>query len=242
MATDPALTAESFSALNRFLRADWVVKSVMIGLAAASLWSWTIMIDKFFRLAALNRAADQFEDEVGSGRSLEDVAASHGEQPRQPLPRMLAVALREWREMRSRGPVGETAGAMMMQRIDRGLDGVIARESQRVENGLGSLAIVATSSPFIGLFGTVWGIMHAFQEIAVQRSTNLTVVAPAIAEALFATAVGLIAAIPAYIAYNKFSTDAARFSARLESFADDLTATMARRLAGPAQPAARGAA
>ena len=117
-----------------------------------------------------------------------------------------------------------------MQRIDRGLDGVISRESQRVEDGLGSLAIVATASPFVGLFGTVWGIMNAFQAIAVERNTNLTVVAPAIAEALFATAIGLLAAIPAYIAYNKFSTDAARFATRLEGFADDLTTAIARRL------------
>jgi biopolymer transport protein TolQ len=242
MAADPALTAESFSAVSLFLRADWVVKGVMIGLAAASLWSWTIIVDKLFRLGALNRQADAFEDAVGSGRSLEEVAAQAGEQPRHALPRMLAVALREWRDTRARGPVGETQGALMMQRIDRGLDSVIARESQRVENGLGSLAIVATASPFVGLFGTVWGIMNAFQEIAVQRSTNLTVVAPAIAEALFATAIGLIAAIPAYIAYNKFSTDAGRFASRLEGFADDLTAIIARRMAQGAAPAAPAAA
>lgn len=241
-AADPALTAESFSALALFLKADWVVKGVMIGLALASLWSWMIILDKLFRFAALNRQADKFEDEVGSGRSLEDVAAQAGDQPRHALPRMLAVALREWRETRAHGAIGETGGALMMQRIDRGLDGVIARESQRVENGLGSLAIVATASPFVGLFGTVWGIMNAFQAIAVQRSTNLTVVAPAIAEALFATAIGLIAAIPAYIAYNKFSTDAARFSGRLEGFADDLTAAMARRLAAPPPALQKGAA
>ena len=240
-AADPALTAESFSALALFLKADWVVKGVMIGLALASLWSWMIILDKLFRFAALNRHADKFEDQVGSGRSLEDVAAEAGEHPRQALPRMLVVALREWRETRAHGAIGETGGALMMQRIDRGLDGVIARESQRVENGLGSLAIVATASPFVGLFGTVWGIMNAFQAIAVQRSTNLTVVAPAIAEALFATAIGLIAAIPAYIAYNKFSTDAARFSGRLEGFADDLTAAMARRLAAPPPSLHKGA-
>ena len=223
-----ALTAESFSALALFLRADWVVKSVMIGLALASLWSWTIILDKLFRFTALDREADRFEDAVSSGRSLEEVAASAGEQPRHALPRMLQVALREWREGRSGA---DRQGQMMLQRIDRGLDSVIARESQRVENGLGSLAIVATASPFIGLFGTVWGIMNAFQAIAVQRNTNLTVVAPAIAEALFATAIGLIAAIPAYIAYNKFSTDAARFTSRLEGFADDLTTAIARRIA-----------
>ena len=227
---DAALTAESFSALSLFLRADWVVKAVMIGLALASLWSWTIIIDKLFRFAALNREANAFEEAVSSGRSLEEVAAAAGEQPRHALPRMLQAALREWREGRA-GAGADPHGQMMLQRIDRSLDSVIARESQRVENGLGSLAIVATASPFIGLFGTVWGIMNAFQAIAVQRNTNLTVVAPAIAEALFATAIGLVAAIPAYVAYNKFSTDAARFASRLEGFADDLTTAIARRAA-----------
>ncbi len=222
------LTAESLSALALFMRADWVVKGVMIGLALASLWSWTIILDKLFRFAALNRQADQFEDAVSSGRSLEEVDAASGDQPKHPLPKMLRVALREWKG--ARPGLNEAQGQLVVQRIDRGLDGVIARESQRVEDGLGSLAIVATASPFIGLFGTVWGIMNAFQAIAVERSTNLTVVAPAIAEALFATAIGLIAAIPAYIAYNKFSTDAARFSSRLEGFADDLTTAIARRL------------
>ena len=224
------LTAESFSAWALFLRADWVVKGVMIGLAVASLWSWTIILDKLFRFAALNRQADRFEDAVSSGGSLEEVDAQAGEQPKHPLPRMLRVALREWKGAKAGGALSEAQGALVVQRIDRGLDGVIARESQRVEDGLGSLAIVATASPFVGLFGTVWGIMNAFQAIAVERNTNLTVVAPAIAEALFATAIGLLAAIPAYIAYNKFSTDAARFASRLEGFADDLTTIIARRV------------
>ena len=223
------LTAESFSAWALFLRADWVVKGVMVGLALASLWSWTIILDKLFRFAALNRQADRFEDAVSSGRSLEDIDAQSGEHPKHPLPKMLRVALREWKGAKASG-LSEAQGALVVQRIDRGLDGVIARESQRVEDGLGSLAIVATASPFVGLFGTVWGIMNAFQAIAVERNTNLTVVAPAIAEALFATAIGLLAAIPAYIAYNKFSTDAGRFATRLEGFADDLTTAIQRRL------------
>jgi biopolymer transport protein TolQ len=220
-----ALSAADFSALELFLRATWVVKGVMIGLLLASLWSWTIILDKAFRFAALKREADRFEDEVNSGRPLDEVAASAGERPRHALPRMLQAALREWRDARARGGVD----AFTTQRIDRGLDSIIARESTRVEDGLGSLAIVATASPFIGLFGTVWGIMNAFQAIAIQRNTNLTVVAPAIAEALFATAVGLVAAIPAYIAYNKFSADAARYTARLEGFADELVAAITRR-------------
>ena len=224
------LAANDFSALAIFMRADWVVKAVLIGLAIASIWSWTVIIDKFFRIGALNRYADRFEDAVGSGRSLEDIAAEAGERPRHALPRMLQGALREWRESRARGVAGPDAVALLLSRIDRVLDSIISRESQRVEDGLGSLAIVATASPFIGLFGTVWGIMNSFQAIALERNTNLSVVAPSIAEALFATAMGLMAAIPAYIFYNKFSTDAAKFGARLEGFADDLSTAVARRL------------
>ena len=226
------LGANDFSALAVFLRADWVVKAVLVGLALASIWSWTVILDKLFRIGALNRYANQFEDAVSSGRSLEDIASEAGEHPRHALPRMLQAALREWRDGRARIPAGNEGVALLLSRIDRMLDSIIARESGRVEDGLGSLAIVATASPFIGLFGTVWGIMNSFQAIAVERNTNLSVVAPSIAEALFATAMGLAAAIPAYIFYNKFSTDAAKFAARLESFADDLSTAVARRLTG----------
>lgn len=225
------LTAESFSFVQLFLRADWVVKSVMIGLALASIWSWTIIIEKAVRFARLNRFASEFEDAVASGRSLDEVAAEYESETRHPLPQMLRAALTDWSgARRAGGATSEGQAALLIQRVDRSLESVMARAMRKIEDGVGSLAIVATASPFIGLFGTVWGIMNAFQNIAVQRNTNLTVVAPAIAEALFATAFGLIAAIPAYIAYNKFSNDAARFAGRLESFADDLLAAVARRL------------
>jgi biopolymer transport protein TolQ len=244
-AVSGALTAQSFSGLAIFLRSDWVVKSVLIGLALASLWSWTVIIDKLFRFHRLGAEADKFEDAVNSGRSLEDVAAEAGERPRQALPRMLQTALKEWRDARAKGglsgPSAETQAALLIQRIDRMLDSIIARESRRVEEGLGVLAIVATASPFVGLFGTVWGIMHAFVAIAAQKNTNLAVVAPSIAEALFTTAIGLVAAIPAYIAYNKFSTDAGRFSGRLEGFADDLATAVARRLGERAASASTAA-
>jgi len=224
------LTAASFSPLAMFMSADWVVKLVLTGLIVASLWSWAVILDKIFRLSSLNRIAARFESEVGSGRPLEDIASEVGENPTHALPRMLQAALREWRGSRVRAALSETQTALTIQRIDRALDSVIAKESRKVEEGLGLLAIVATASPFIGLFGTVWGIMTAFQAIAIQKNTNLTVVAPAIAHALFATAIGLVAAIPAYIAYNKFSTDASKFTARLEAFADDLSGAVARRL------------
>ena len=226
---DAASSADSFSIIAVFLRADWVVKGVMVGLALASLWSWTVIIDKIFRFAALNGEADKFEGKMSAGRSLDEVAAEAGDHPRQAMARMLQSALRDWREGR-RAQMGDAQAAFLLQRIDRGMDNIVARESTRVENGLSSLAIVATASPFIGLFGTVWGIMHAFQSIAAQKNTSLSVVAPSIAEALFATAVGLAAAIPAYIAYNKFSTDAGKFADRLGGFADELSGAIARRL------------
>ena len=229
---DPAaVTPEDFNFLTLFLHADWVVKLVMLGLAGASLWSWTVIFDKAYRFSVLNRDAQTFEDAVASGRSLEDVAAEAGERPRQVLPRTLQGALREWREARAKGVPTDTQTAFLIQRVDRVLDAAIARETARVEQGLGSLAIVATASPFIGLFGTVWGIMHSFQAIAIQKNTSLAVVAPSIAQALFATAIGLVAAIPAYVAYNAFSTSAGKFAGRLESFADDLSTAIQRRLA-----------
>lgn len=226
-----AITPESFNFFVLFMKADWVVKLVMLGLGAASLWSWTVILDKTFRFSSLTRDANRFEDEVASGKSLEDVAAAAGERPRHALPRMLQGALREWRDARNKGLATDTQAAFLIQRIDRVLDAAIARESARLEDGLGSLAIVATASPFIGLFGTVWGIMNAFQSIAIQKNTSLAIVAPSIAQALFATAIGLVAAIPAYIAYNKFSTDAAKYAGRLEGFADDLSTAIPRRLA-----------
>lgn len=225
-----ALSPDSFSAVALFMRADWVVKAVMIGLAAASLWSWAVIFDKSVRLTKLNREADRFEDQVASGRSLEDVAAEAGERPTHALPRMLQAALKEWRDARAKNQASDAQAAFLIQRIDRVLDTTIARETLDAEKGLSSLAIVATASPFIGLFGTVYGIMQSFQAIAIEKNTSLAVVAPSIAEALFATAIGLAAAIPAYIAYNKFSSDAGRYGARLEHFADDLSTAIQRRL------------
>ncbi len=228
---DSVITSDSFNVVTLFLRADWVVKGVMLSLAAASLWSWTIILDKVFRFSALNKEANAFEDQVASGRSLEEVAAEAGERPSHALPRMLQGALKEWRDARAKGLGGDGQVAFLIQRVDRTLDAIIARESARVEDGLGALAIVATASPFVGLFGTVWGIMQSFQAIAIQKNTSLAVVAPSIAEALFATAIGLVAAIPAYVAYNAFSTAAGKYAGRLEGFADDLSTAIQRRLA-----------
>ena len=222
--------AGGMNVVELFMQADWVVKSVMVGLAIASVWSWAVILDKLFRFTALNSQAEQFERTVNSGRSLEDIAAQAGDNPRHPLPLMLVTALRDWRDARAKGQLNETQSGLLINRIDRSMDAIIARETRRIEDGLGVLAVVATASPFIGLFGTVWGIMTAFQAIAAEQNTNLTTVAPAISEALFATALGLAAAIPAYIAYNKFSLDASKFTGRLETFADELGVAVARRL------------
>ncbi|MES2833413.1 MAG: protein TolQ [Pseudomonadota bacterium] len=222
--------AATLNPVALFMAADWVVKGVMVGLAVASVWSWTVIIDKAFRFSALNRQADSFEGAVNSGRSLEDIAAQAGPNPSHALPRMLVLAITDWREARKGGNLSENQANLLMARIDRALDSLIAREGQRIENGLGVLSVVATASPFIGLFGTVWGIMNAFAAIESANNTSLGTVAGPISEALLATALGLAAAIPAYMAYNKFSIDAGKFTGRLESFADDLQAAVARRL------------
>lgn len=227
----PESAADALNVVNLFMHADWVIKGVIVGLAIASLWSWAVIFDRFARFAALKRQANAFEEALNSGRSLEDLANQAGTNPAQPLPRMLVAAMRDWREARSAGPLTEGQAGLLIARIDRSLDSIIARESERMEDGLGVLSVVATASPFIGLFGTVYGIMHAFGDIAAQGNTNLTTVAPAIAEALFATGIGLAAAIPAYMAYNKFSIDVGKFTGRMERFADELQGAIAKRLA-----------
>jgi biopolymer transport protein TolQ len=223
-------SADSLNPVTLFMHADWVVKGVMVGLCIASLWSWAIALDKLFRFGALSRAADTFEDAAASGRSLEELAAQAGDAPQQPMPRLLVPALKEWRDTRGRAPLSELQTNLLIDRIDRTLDTLIAREARRIETGLGVLAVVATASPFVGLFGTVWGIMHAFGSIAAAKNTNLATVAPAISEALFATAMGLAAAIPAYIFYNKFTLDAGKLIGRFETFADELTTAVTRKL------------
>jgi biopolymer transport protein TolQ len=223
-------TPDSLSPVVLFMNADWVIRFVMLALVVASLWSWAVIIDKAFRFTALGRAADTFEDAVSSGRSLDDLAAQAGTEPAHPMPRLLVASLKEWREARGRGPINDAQGSLLIDRIDRTLDTLISREARRMESGLGVLAVVATASPFVGLFGTVWGIMHAFASIAAAKNTNLTTVAPAISQALFATAIGLACAIPAYIAYNKFTIDAAKLTGRLETFADELVNAVTRRL------------
>ncbi|MBP0466678.1 protein TolQ [Roseomonas sp. PWR1] len=217
--------AHDLSLWGLFLQADWVVKSVMIGLLIASIWVWAIVFDKVTGLRRANRAADAFEDRFWSGGSLDDLFAREGEEPTHPIAAVFGAAMREWR--RSAGNGALLGGAK--ERVERAMAVTIGREMDRLERWMVFLASVGSVAPFIGLFGTVWGIMNSFAAIAGMQNTNLAVVAPGIAEALFATAIGLIAAIPAVLAYNKINTDLARFAGRMESFATEFAAILSRQ-------------
>ena len=221
-------SAEQISIVSLFMQADPVVKGVMLILALASIWSWAVAVDKWLHFGELDSNARKFERQFWSGRTMEDVEDS-GDRPRDALTRVFAAASREWREARRTGLTGD-APQMMLERVDRLMQAQISREMQRASRNLGVLATVGASAPFIGLFGTVWGIMNAFTNIAAQQQTNLAVVAPGIAEALFATAMGLAAAIPAVIFYNKFTGDLDRFGDRLDTFSDEVAARLSRRL------------
>ncbi len=219
---------EQITVLSLFLQADPVVKGVMLILAVASLWSWAIAVEKWLQFGDLEQNARKFEREFWSGRSLDEME-DRGDRPRDALARVYAAAAREWREARRTGAAVENA-QMMLDRVDRLMQAQVSREMGRAARNMGVLATVGAAAPFIGLFGTVWGIMNAFTNIAAQQQTNLAVVAPGIAEALFATALGLVAAIPAVIFYNKFTGDLDRFGDRLDTFSDEVAARLSRRL------------
>lgn len=220
--------AEQITIWTLFLEADPVVKGVMLILAAASIWSWAVAVDKWLQFGELEQNARKFEREFWAGRSMDDLEDRGGDRPRDALARVYAAAAREWRDAR-RSSASTEGAQLMLERVDRLMQAQISREMGRASRNLGVLATVGASAPFIGLFGTVWGIMNAFTNIAQQQQTNLAVVAPGIAEALFATALGLVAAIPAVIFYNKFTGDLDRFGDRLDTFSDEVAARLSRR-------------
>jgi len=214
-----------------FLRADVVVKLVMVILLFASVWSWAIIFDKYRRLRRIEADAESFEDAFWAGGSLEELYERIGGRPSDPMESLFAAAMREWRRSTERGLItSETAREALQERIERAMGSSMAREMERLERYMIFLASVGSTAPFVGLFGTVWGIMNSFQAIALSKNTSLAIVAPGIAEALFATALGLVAAIPAVIAYNKFSTDLGRYAGRMEGFINDFTAILSRQL------------
>lgn len=219
--------AGDLSLFGLFLQAGWIVKLVMIGLLLASIWSWAIIIDKLFLFARTRRQLDRFEEVFWSGRSLEELYRSLADKTPSGMGALFVSAMREWKKSFERGassPIG------LQARIEKVMDVSLARELDRLERRLGFLASVGSVAVYVGLFGTVVGIMTSFQAIAGSKSTNLAVVAPGIAEALLATAIGLLAAIPALVAYNKLSNDVSKIAGRLEGFADEFSAILSRQI------------
>jgi biopolymer transport protein TolQ len=224
LATGPIAEVSLWS---MFWSAHIVVKLVMVGLLAASIWCWAIIVNKALLFARTRKAMDRFEQVFWSGSSLEELYSTLAERPTTAMATLFVAAMREWK----RSFQHAHASFMGLQaRIEKVLDVSIAREVERLESNLLVLATVASAGPFVGLFGTVWGIMTAFRSIAASKNTSLAVVAPGIAEALFATAIGLFAAIPALIAYNKLQGEVAKNQARMESFADEFSAILSRQI------------
>jgi biopolymer transport protein TolQ len=224
----PADVAPSdLSIFTLFLQAHWIVKSVMIGLMVCSIWVWAIAIDKLILYARTTRAMDGFEQTFWSGQSLEELYRTVSARPSHSMAALFVAAMREWKRSFEGAP---RSFAGLQMRIEKVMDVTIMREIERLERRLLVLATVGSAGPFIGLFGTVWGIMTSFQSIAASKNTSLAVVAPGIAEALFATAIGLVAAIPATIFYNKFSSEVNKQAQRLEGFADEFAAILSRQI------------
>ena len=220
-------TTGDISLVALFLQAHIVVKIVIVGLLLASVWCWAIIVDKTLLYGRVRRQMDRFEKVFWSGQSLEDLYRSLTGRTPTAMASVFVAAMREWKrsfEAGARSPIG------LQTRIDKVLDVTIGRETERLERRLLFLATVGSAAPFVGLFGTVWGIMSSFQAIAASKNTALAIVAPGIAEALLATALGLLAAIPAVIAYNKLSNEAGKIGQRLEGFADEFAAILSRQV------------
>jgi biopolymer transport protein TolQ len=227
IASPLAAQAPDITIWSMFWGAHIVVKLVMVGLLMASVWCWAIIINKTLLFTRTRRAMDRFEETFWSGSSLEELYSKLSERPTNAMATLFVAAMREWK----RSFQNANASFMGLQaRIEKVLDVSIAREVEKLESNLLVLATVASAGPFVGLFGTVWGIMTSFRSIAASKNTSLAVVAPGIAEALLATAIGLFAAIPALIAYNKLQAEVAKSQARMESFADEFSAILSRQI------------
>lgn len=219
--------ATDFTMWALFARATLTVKLVMLLLVLASIWCWAVIIDKAIQYRSARREAGVFDRAFWSGEPLDTLFDQIGSTPKGPSEKIFAAGMIEWRRSH-RNDGGLIAGAQA--RIDRSMDVAIAKEAGTLQRGLPVLATVGSTAPFVGLLGTVWGIMNAFIEIAAQQNTSLAVVAPGIAEALLATALGLLAAIPAVIFYNKLSADSDRIVAGYEAFADEFATILSRQL------------
>jgi biopolymer transport protein TolQ len=225
-----AAAAHDFSAWALFINADWVVKSVMVMLLLASIWCWAIIFEKLISLRRLNRLADGFEEAFWSGGAVDELYDRSSGRPHDPMTAVFAAAMREWRRVPVREGEDIEATEALENRIERVMNLTASRELDHVERYMTFLASTGATAPFVGLFGTVWGIMNSFAAIGASKNTSLAVVAPGIAEALFATALGLLAAIPAVLAYNKLSRDLDRYSSRINGFVGEFMAILSRQL------------
>ena len=223
----PEILNGDLSLVSLFWDADRLVQVIVLGLLAASIWTWAIIIDKTLLYRRTRKQMDRFERVFWSGQSLEDLYKTLHNRATNGMASVFVAAMREWKrsyESGARSPIG------LQTRIDKVIEVTIAREMERLERRLLFLASTGSAAPFVGLFGTVWGIMVAFQAIAATSTSSLAVVAPGIAQALLATAMGLFAAIPAVVAFNKLSNSAGRVGQRLEGFADEFSAILSRQV------------
>ncbi|WP_345116902.1 protein TolQ [Bartonella jaculi] len=218
---------ETIGMLHLFLQAGFLVKAVMIGLLLASIWSWAIIFDKMFTYRRIRREIKQFERIFWSGKPLEDLYATCKSQRTSSISAVFIAAMVEWKKSLAKGVHTSTS---LQSRIDKAMDLTLGRESAKIESKLSFLATLGSAGPFIGLFGTVIGIMSSFLSISASQNTSLAIVAPGIAEALLATAIGLFAAIPAVIAYNKLVNESAQIIAQIENFADEFSTIVSRRI------------
>ena len=221
----PATAGISF--IELFLHASPTVQIVMLALLVASIWSWAIIIEKLFAFRKARLEADCFEQTFWSGQSLDELYSVLSRAQTISMAALFVAAMREWKRS-VEGNIRALGGIQL--RVEKVMDVTISREMERLDRRLLFLATVGSTAPFVGLFGTVWGIMTSFQAIAISKNTSLAVVAPGIAEALFATALGLMAAIPAVVFYNKFSADSGQIAHRLEAFADEFAAIVSRQI------------
>lgn len=222
---------KTFSIWELFWGAEPIVQLIMLGLVIVSVWSWAVIFSKFQAIRNANNNADKFEEAFWSGGSLDELFERINNQPRDPMSATFCAAMKEWRRSITKGALRSTDLAQTLQgRIERVMSVTINREMDVLEQQLGFLASTGSTAVFVGLFGTVLGIIHSFESIAAQQNTNLAVVAPGIAEALFATALGLVAAIPAVIAYNKLSNEINRYANRLEAFMAEFSSIVSRQL------------
>ncbi len=221
-----SLAPSHLNPVKLFLDADIVVQAIMVGLLLASVWTWMIIVSFSMRMAGVRRRSEAFEKGFWSARDFEAYQAEHGKE-NVPLARIVAAGIAEWR----RNTAGKTVDREgSRQRLAVALESAVAAEADALADRLNFLATVGSVAPFVGLFGTVWGIMNSFFQIGQQQNSSLAVVAPGISEALFATAIGLFAAIPAVIAYNRFSHRVNSFEARMQRFADRLHGSLGRQL------------